>query len=509
MNNLESGKELGRYELLLPIAKGGMAEVWAARLLGSRGFTKLVAIKVISPGSMDGARLEQMFLEEASLAALIHHPHVVETLELGEHEGTLYLVMEWVEGESLNYVQSRAEERGGLPLLVAVHLLGQACKGLHAAHELTGENGTPLEIVHRDISPQNILVTYSGSAKIVDFGIAKATGRASTLTEAGEIKGKVAYMSPEQVKGEQLDRRSDLFALGILLFWLTTGTHPFKGSNPAETVRRIVLGEIVARPTELVPGYPAKLEAVVLKALANEVSERWNSAQEIVLALAHALPDCFDSNAENEVKRYLQELLGERAKERRAAVRLAREMLGGRTPQTFSSLSAISLDRSSERSSSQKSRPVLPSTSSMDPVVPLPWAKAKRPWLLALGGGVALLGVVGLGLIFGAAREQGSAHSAASPVVPTAPSSPAAPRGASEETALPAAPSPNASASSSSEPAASADEKRKRAASSRVAGSKVQPARSASTTSSTASARPVAAKPSRDAWDPNNFGSRH
>ena len=164
MPQLIVGNTLGRYELLLPIAQGGMAQVWAARLRGTRGFQKLVAVKTILAGAIDNTRLEQMFLEEAQLASQIHHPNVVETLELGEHEGTLYLVMEWVDGEPLTQLLTQAHEHGGLPLPIAVNLIGQVCQGLQAAHGLCDEGGNLLGVVHRDVSPQNVLVTLSGTA---------------------------------------------------------------------------------------------------------------------------------------------------------------------------------------------------------------------------------------------------------------------------------------------------------------------------------------------------------
>src|SRR5688572_29692416 len=178
-SELRAGSILGRYELLLPIAKGGMAQVWAARLRGSRGFQKWVAIKTILPDVIDNTRMERMFLEEAQLASQIHHPNVVGTLELGEHEGTLYLVMEWVDGEPLNQVMAKAAGSGGLPLPIAVNLIGQACQGLYAAHELRDDAGVLVGLVHRDVSPQNLLVSFSGTAKLVDFGIAKATARSA------------------------------------------------------------------------------------------------------------------------------------------------------------------------------------------------------------------------------------------------------------------------------------------------------------------------------------------
>src|SRR3954465_15552727 len=203
-SHLSSGSALGRYELLMPIAKGGMAQVWAARLHGTRGFQKVVAIKTILSGAIDDARMEEMFLVEAELASQIHHPNVVGTIDLGEHEGILYLVMEWVDGESLNVLMAKAANHGGVPLPIGVNLIGQACKGLFAAHTLRDDQGALLGVVHRDVSPHNLLVTFTGTAKVVDFGIAKATSLASS-TEVGEVKGKFAYMAPEQVRAQAVD----------------------------------------------------------------------------------------------------------------------------------------------------------------------------------------------------------------------------------------------------------------------------------------------------------------
>jgi serine/threonine protein kinase len=157
---LSPGQVLGRYELLAQVARGGMGQVWVARLRGARGFQKLVAIKTLLPELRHDARIEQMLLEEARIASLIQHSNVVQTTELGEHRGYLYLVMEWIDGESLGFVLKRSEERGPIPLPVAVQLVAQACRGLHAAHELTSDLGVHLGVVHRDVSPHNILVTH-------------------------------------------------------------------------------------------------------------------------------------------------------------------------------------------------------------------------------------------------------------------------------------------------------------------------------------------------------------
>ena len=321
MMHFSQGQVLGRYELLLPVARGGMAEVWAARLHGSRGFRKLVAIKTILRGAIDDTRLEQMFLAEAELASRIQHPNVVQTLELGEHTGGLYLVLEWVDGLSLSALLGEASVHGGMPLDIAVNLVGQACKGLHAAHELTDENGALLGVVHRDISPQNVLVNFTGTVKVVDFGIAKATAAASALTEAGEGKGKLAYMPPEQLRGANVDRRADIFALGTLLYAMTTGRHPFRGDHPSTTLQNITDRASVPPPSAHVEDYPSALEEVVLKSLKKEPGERFATAHEMLQALERALPEALERSFDVKVAEFVAKVAGSSGAERRSCPR--------------------------------------------------------------------------------------------------------------------------------------------------------------------------------------------
>jgi serine/threonine-protein kinase len=397
VNALVPGRPLGRYELLLPLAKGGMAQVWAARLRGTRGFQKIVAVKTILAETMEGTRAEQMFLEEATLAAHIHHPNVVATLELGEHEGTLYLVMEWVNGEPLSQIMLRAAGHGGTPLVIAVDLMRQTSKGLHAAHEARDEAGQLLGIVHRDVSPHNVLVSYDGTAKIVDFGIAKATARASSLTEDGELKGKFAYMAPEQISGRPLDRRADIFGLGVLLYTLTTGKHPFRGASAGETLQNICVNPPLV-PSKCLAGYPRALEAVVLRALAKDPEERWPTAQALLSALEAAMPECLGSR-EAEVAAFMQRHFGARASERMTELRLAQQLADrtqpGTTSGSGSSLRAVSLDQLTAANQARDSVEIeVVNEGSLDvPVLAAP-SRRRATRLLAAGGlvlGLSLL----------------------------------------------------------------------------------------------------------------------
>ena len=318
-DKLAPGMVLGRYELLLPIAQGGMATVWAARQKGSRGFQKTVAIKTMLPTLSDDAQFEQMFLDEAALAAKIHHPNVAEILDLGEQDEILYLVMEWVDGEALSVVHKAARKNNTqLPLRIALRVGIQACAGLHAAHELHDENDVALQLVHRDVSPQNILVTYDGIVKLVDFGVAKAVGRAGGETTAGQLKGKVPYMSPEQTRGGNVDRRTDIFAMGIVLYKLTTGLHPFLGENDLITMRNIITRPVLP-PRVKNPGFPQELEQVLVKCLQKDPEKRYQTMIELGNALERALGSM--GVADDDIGGFVRTLMGDRGAKRRAALR--------------------------------------------------------------------------------------------------------------------------------------------------------------------------------------------
>ena len=321
LKDIRPGQTVGRYEFLVPIAQGGMAAVWAARQRGSRGFSKTVAVKTMLPSISDDPRFEQMFLDEARIASRIRHPNVAEILDLGEQDDVLYLVMEWVDGEPLSQVRHTAVEHAPFPLGIAVKIIMDACAGLHAAHELLDEDGKLVGLVHRDISPQNVLVGYDGVVKLVDFGVAKVAGRTAETTHAGQVKGKPPYMSPEQALGKQVDRRTDLFALGIVLYQLTTGRHPMRGESDVITLHNIVSNIPIVPPSRLNPSVPAPLEQVILHALQREPDDRFQTAREFEMALEIAAQDTLQRVRTEEVGDFVTNLLGLHGEERRAAVR--------------------------------------------------------------------------------------------------------------------------------------------------------------------------------------------
>jgi serine/threonine-protein kinase len=261
-----------------------------------------------------------MFLDEASLASQIRHPNVVEISDLGEQDGVLYLAMEWIDGVPLNQLMKAAKPAGGVPLAVAVRIVMNASAGLHAAHELRDGKGQLIGLVHRDVSPQNILVTYDGVSKVVDFGVAKATAMGGGATMAGQLKGKVSYMAPEQVRGEAIDRRVDIFALGIVLYALTTGKHPFRRENEAATMYTIASTDPVVSPRKFLPDYPATLEAVLLKALAKNPAERYTTASEFLRALDQCLPAAEKAQTDEDIGIFIGKLFGKKRDESRAAL---------------------------------------------------------------------------------------------------------------------------------------------------------------------------------------------
>jgi serine/threonine protein kinase len=316
---------LGRYRVVDEIGIGGMASVHLARMDGPGGFQKWVAIKRIHPHLVEDESFVNMFLDEARVAARISHPNVATVFELGKHEDTYWIAMEYLHGEPLREVMRRTEEIGQpMPPEIACRVIADAAEGLHSAHELLGKNGEKLGLVHRDVTPHNLFVTYDGTTKVVDFGIAKFSSRMAN-TRAGTLKGKLAYMSPEQVAGEPIDRRTDVFALGVVLWELTTGQRLFRMESDLDTLAKVQECN-VPRPSTLVRGYPIDLEKIVMKGLAKTKNERYRTAREFSRALQSLLMRRGLFIASDEVSAYMQSVFGDRIQKREAHLRWAAEV---------------------------------------------------------------------------------------------------------------------------------------------------------------------------------------
>jgi eukaryotic-like serine/threonine-protein kinase len=317
-STLQPGHRLDRYELLSPIASGGMAVVWLARLRAKRGFEKFFAIKTIKTELIHDARYQEMFLDEARIASGIHHPNVAQILDLGEQDDVLYIVMEWVDGESLAKIRKLAPKRGiPVPLGFALRIMADACAGLHAAHQLRDVRGNSMGVVHRDVSPQNILVSAAGSVKVIDFGIAKATSRSAGETKSGIIKGKIHYMAPEQAKGRAVDRRVDIWAAGVCLFELVTGKLPFDSDGDVDVVRRLLSEEPAPSPDASVP---EPVAAVLTSSLARDPETRFSTAAAMQRAIEHAIDELDLPATDGDVADFLRENFSDLAEQRAAMV---------------------------------------------------------------------------------------------------------------------------------------------------------------------------------------------
>ena len=275
-----AGRQLGRYEILTQLASGGMASVYIARAQGVAGFERMVAIKVLHPHLAYEEEFISMFLDEARLAARIRHMNVVPTLDISDSPGDGYfLVMEYIEGNHLGALLGRAAKKGErLPRPFVCRVLIETLQGLSAAHRLEDEHGRPLKLVHRDVSPHNILIGTDGIARLTDFGVAKADVRIAS-TRSGQFKGKLSYMAPEQAASNETDQRSDLFSAGIILWESLTGRRLFKGGSNAATLNNL-LNAVVPKPSALWHEL-APYDTVVMKALDRDPAQRFQSAEEL------------------------------------------------------------------------------------------------------------------------------------------------------------------------------------------------------------------------------------
>jgi serine/threonine protein kinase len=302
---------LGRYQIVERLAEGGMADVLLARTVGIEGFERHVVIKRIRADQARDVRYVTMFLDEARLAASLHHANIVQVNDIGQEDGEYFFAMEYVHGEDTRRILKRvSEQERSVPLEHVLAIVIGAAAGLHHAHEQIGTDGSSLGIVHRDVSPANILIGYDGGVKVVDFGIAKAAHQHEE-TQSGLLKGKVAYMSPEQCNNERVDRRSDVFALGIVLHELLSTRPLFQRENDFLTMSAIV-HERVPPPSQLAPAVPPELDAIVLKALASAPADRYQTADEMRRALELFAERASVRTSTTALSDYMKQLFGQR-----------------------------------------------------------------------------------------------------------------------------------------------------------------------------------------------------
>lgn len=328
---LTPGVHVDRYELVCPLGEGGMAQVWIARQQGKHGFEKLFALKSIHPRLADDPAFRTMFLDEARIAAAIEHPNVAQVFDLGEEGSVLYLVMEYVDGESLSALIASAAKREGkstatVPVGIALRIIADACAGLQAAHRLTDRDGRLRGVVHRDVSPHNILLSVRGEVKVIDFGIAHASGRVSADTAAGSLKGKLHYMAPEQALRRPLGPYTDVFGAGATLYKMLAGRPAFDGGDDASTLALIMSGTSAAPLPATVPPLVA---AIVERALSPDPGDRYASAREMATALEAAIAE---QGYVADVATWVKANLSERARARRAELAAASKDAGPLPP---------------------------------------------------------------------------------------------------------------------------------------------------------------------------------
>ncbi|HEY5949054.1 MAG TPA: serine/threonine-protein kinase, partial [Kofleriaceae bacterium] len=271
--SFKPGDRLGKYEVIREIATGGMATIYLARVSGTAGFEKLVVLKCILPGLARDRAFVTMFLDEARLAATLRHSNIADVFDVGVEDGTYFFAMEYIHGHNARSVRIEAKQRQiAIPLEVSLAIVAGTAAALGYAHSRSSSEG-PLHLVHRDVSPSNVIVSYEGAVKLVDFGIARANLRRGARTRTGLKRGKAPYMAPEQCRGETIDNRSDLFSLGTMLYELTAGQRPFLGNSDFEVMESIVTCE-PEPPSMLVRDYPPRLEEIVMRLLARSPQGR-------------------------------------------------------------------------------------------------------------------------------------------------------------------------------------------------------------------------------------------
>ena len=302
--------DLGRYRLIAELARGGMGIVYLALVRGPAGFKKLLVVKELMPHFAVDEAFMAMFLDEARVAARLSHPNIVQTLEVGDVSGRPFIAMEYLEGQTLQRIVHRSMKRGTrLPLPIHLHALMAMLNGLHHAHEVCDFDGSKLRFVHRDVTPHNLFVTYAGEVKVIDFGIAKSLDSSGENTRTGVLKGKVGYMAPEQTRGEEVDRRADVYAAGVMLWEALTGRRMWKGENDL-AVLRARMHDTIQPPSTVAANVPSVLERIAMRALADSPDARYATAEEMRVDLEAYLGSASHAGA-REIGRYVTALFAE------------------------------------------------------------------------------------------------------------------------------------------------------------------------------------------------------
>jgi eukaryotic-like serine/threonine-protein kinase len=407
---------IGRYALYGEIAAGGMATVHVGRLVGPVGFSRTVAIKRLHPQFAKDPEFVSMFLDEARVAARIQHPNVVATLDVVALEGELFLVMEYVEGETLARVlRTLKQQKRRMPPKIAAAIVVNLLNGLHAAHEAKSERGEPLGIVHRDVSPQNVLIGVDGVARVLDFGVAKATGRVQS-TRDGQVKGKLGYMPPEQISGEKVDRRLDVYASAVVLWEALTSQRLFEGDNDAVVLNLVLAGGAKA-PSTIVPGLPAGVDEIVAKGLARNPKDRFETAHD----LAIAIEDTIGIESPRKVGEFVQACAAEAIAKRAARVKDVESISSAGSLDEMMSAASFTDSASPGLSPHDNSSVTRMSSVSISTVIE---PRRSRGRLFALTAIIAILGAAALGFVFlRKNRESASATQSGAPGSVSAPSS--------------------------------------------------------------------------------------
>lgn len=310
----EETNTFGQYQLIEKIAQGGMAEIFKGKALDSQGLERAVVIKRILPHIAASPEFVQMLIDEAKIAVMLNHGNIAQVYDLGKVGDDYFIVMEYVEGKSISQIMKRLRLSGLLiPVPFAMAICAEIAQGLDYMHRKTDDAGHPLNIVHRDISPQNVILSVYGTIKIIDFGIAKAKNKVS-VTDSGVLKGKFAYMSPEHAEGLKLDNRNDIFSLGVILYELLTGERLFKGKTNQETIKRVKKARVLA-PSEKRTEIPKALDDIVLKALARDRNQRYQSAGELAHDLHKLLIQIAPHFTPQNLVEFLHDLFPENAPE--------------------------------------------------------------------------------------------------------------------------------------------------------------------------------------------------